>query len=86
MKSLSFLGVRGFPLCLGVTRNVKEGKSRDDVLDAKSGANHYATAYQKAAIIKKQPPPCGSCCFLLLQRLNRSNKGKVVNILCVTAS
>ncbi|MEC0934117.1 hypothetical protein [Bacillus atrophaeus] len=53
MKPLSLLGVRGFPLCLGVTRNVKEGKSRDhlppdDVLDAKSGASHYATAYQKS--------------------------------------
>lgn len=53
MKPLSFLGERGFPLCLGVTRNIKEGKSRDrpppdDVLDAKSGASHYATAYQKS--------------------------------------
>ncbi|AKL86779.1 hypothetical protein D068_cds39920 [Bacillus atrophaeus UCMB-5137] len=48
MKPLSFLGVRGFPLCLGMTRNGKEGESRDDVLDAKSGASHYATAYQKS--------------------------------------
>ncbi|KAA6450122.1 hypothetical protein DX926_11650 [Bacillus atrophaeus] len=61
MKPLSFLGVRGFPLCLVVTRNVKEGESRDrpppdDVLDAKSGANHYATAYQKSCNHKKAAP------------------------------